>query len=671
MKRRKGSRKKPLFSVGLFFVVLFFCGFVKDHSREIMRNDGAVSVNISLTGSLQNPVWSADGKSLLFTRFRGGYNREPADLFIIDLQDNSVRILVSDGSGNINLPGSAWNGTTHKIVFASTRDPHDEIYVIDENGTTGEEMQITSRDNHVAYEPSFSPAGDWIVFESHVLDVEDNGVIYKCKTTGDKPYQMLTVVNEDCRQPNWSPAGNLILYQKFSGGQWDIWVMKADGTNHRQVTGGWGDKTDASFSPGGQWIVYSSNQGGEAYANLYIIPVNGGQSRKITNHKTGYDGAPSWSPDGSQVAFESCEGEPDGSTGTGIWIIRFDSQSPFISLDRNRLNFGFTSGTSAPVSQMFRVSNAGSGTLNWAISKNESWIECTPGSGSGTGMVTVTVAPSALSVGQYTRTITVSSSDAANSPQMVILYVRVYPPTFTGAPFGEFSTPADGSTVASSIPVTGWVLDDVGVESVKIYRRDGSGGIYIGDAVFVEGARPDVERAYPGYPFNYKAGWGYMMLSNFFPNSGNGEFTIYAEAVDKEGHQTNLGSKTITCDNAHAVKPFGAIDTPAQGGVASGKKYIVWGWVLTPQPNHIYENGSTIDVYVDNVKLGHPVYNIYRNDIASLFPGYANSNGAVGYFYLDTTKYENGVHTIHWAVVDSGGNMDGIGSRFFIILNSN
>jgi len=131
-----------------------------------------------------------------------------------------------------------------------------------------------------------------------------------------------------------------------------------------------------------------------------------------------------------------------------------------------------------------------------------------------------------------------------------------------------------------------------------------------------------------------------------------------------------LGSKTITCDNDNAVKPFGTLDTPTQGGTASGSSFVNWGWVLTPQPNSIATDGSTIEVWVNGVNLGHPTYNIYRADIANLFPGYANSNGAVGYFYLDTTAYGNGVHIIHWTAKDNAGNTDGIGSRYFTIQNT-
>jgi hypothetical protein len=248
----------------------------------------------------------------------------------------------------------------------------------------------------------------------------------------------------------------------------------------------------------------------------------------------------------------------------------------------------------------------------------------------------------------------------------VSVTLEVYPAGTTAAPFGEFATPVQGAVVSSSIPVTGWVLDDIEVVSVNLYN----GSEQVGSAVFVEGARPDVEQAYPDYPKNYRAGWGYMMLTNFLPNGGNGTYTLYARAIDAEGHHVTLGSKTITCDNANAVKPFGAIDTPTQGGTAAGGSFINWGWVLTPQPNRILSSGSTINVYVDGVSLGHPVYNIYRSDIAALFPGYANSNGAVGYFYLDTTAYENGVHTIQWTAADKAGNSDGIGSRYFTILNT-
>jgi hypothetical protein len=312
--------------------------------------------------------------------------------------------------------------------------------------------------------------------------------------------------------------------------------------------------------------------------------------------------------------------------------------------------------------------------MNWTASASADWIQVSPLSGTEEMTASVSIDVTGLLSGNYNGTVTITDPNADNSPVTVDIYLDIKAKSKEKPVFGSFDTPVHGAKVCSSLAVTGWAVDDVEVSTVKIFRNPVTGQetglIYIGDAVFVEGSRPDVETKYPGYPKSCQAGWGYMMLTNFLPNGGNGTYVITAVATDSSGNEVSLGSKTITCDNANAVKPFGAIDTPTQGGNASGSSFINWGWVLTPQPDYIPTDGSTIYVWLDGVNVGQPTYNIYRSDIAGLFPGYANSNGAAGYFYLDTTAYKNGVHTIQWTVTDSGGNTDGIGSRYFSIMNS-
>ncbi len=345
---------------------------------------------------------------------------------------------------------------------------------------------------------------------------------------------------------------------------------------------------------------------------------------------------------------------------------------PTIGLNRNQLTFGAATSEPYPATQTFSISNTGEATLVWHITSNAPWLSCSPLTGTDSGLVIVYVDAFGMVAGTHKGVLTITAY-ASNSPQKVAVTFNMYAAGGDSPPFGSFDSPAHGSTVRSSVPVTGWALDDIEVESVKIYRDpvtgEGNNMVYIGDALLVEGARADIESAYPNYPMNYKAGWGYMMLTNFLPNGGNGTFVIYAAATDVSGHQVTLGSKTITCDNANAVKPFGAIDTPVPGGTVSGSSYRNAGWVLTPLPNKIPEDGSTIDVYVDGVNLGNPTYNVYRPDIAALFPGYANSNGAAAYFDFDTTAYTNRVHTIAWSAVDNAGNTAGIGSRYFTIQN--
>ena len=242
-------------------------------------------------------------------------------------------------------------------------------------------------------------------------------------------------------------------------------------------------------------------------------------------------------------------------------------------------------------------------------------------------------------------------------------------------PFGSLDTPAEGATVAGEVAVTGWALDDTGVSTVDIYRSplpgeptQVNGLVLIGPATFVPGARPDVASTFPLHPNNTRGGWGYMLLSNVLPNGGNGTFTISAFARDDSGLSSLLGQKGVTFSNRTSVRPFGTIDTPTQGASVSG---VIdnFGWALTPAPASIPANGSTITVYVDGVPIGQPTYNLFRSDIAALFPGYANTNGAVGHFSLDTRTLANGLHTIAWVVTDDMGNTQGIGSRFFTVIN--
>jgi len=356
-----------------------------------------------------------------------------------------------------------------------------------------------------------------------------------------------------------------------------------------------------------------------------------------------------------------------------VWKIKSSPETkPKISVSRKELCFGYSEYSGPTPAQKFILSNTGGGTLSFTLTTGSSWIDMAPRTlASNYQTITVRVDPKSLNPGGvYMGTITITDIDASNSPQTVSIRLRTYDNAVTAVPFGELSTPVDGAACQGSFAVTGWVLDDIGLKNVKIYVKSGNTSYFIGSAIFIEDARPDVEQAFPFYPFNYKAGWGYMLLSYFLPGKGNGTYTVYAKAEDWDGHIEELGAHTITCSNAQAVKPFGTIDIPEQGGTASGSAYTDWGWVLTPMPNEIPKSGSTIDVWVDGKSMGHPKYNLYRSDISYYFPGYANSDGAVGSFVLDTTSLTNGLHTIAWLAVDNAGNTDGIGSRFFTVSNS-
>ena len=349
--------------------------------------------------------------------------------------------------------------------------------------------------------------------------------------------------------------------------------------------------------------------------------------------------------------------------------------SPIMNLSQNTLNFGAASGLKTS-SQKVYLRNAGNGIMSWSASTNRSWLSVSPASGTGNAWLTVSVNPAGLGANTYSGSISITAPSDPASPQQIATVLRV---TSAGSPpYGAFDSPANNASgIAGCIALSGWALDDLEVTGVKIFRNpqageptQANGLVFLGDALFIEGARPDVETAYSGSPLNYRAGWGLMTLTNCLPNQGNGVFTMTAVATDREGHTITLGNKTLTVDNAHATKPFGTIDTPVQGGTVTASPCLSFGWALTPLPGLIPFDGSTIWVYIDGAPIGHPSYNHYRQDIASVFPNFSNSLGAVGVYSLETTGLAEGLHTIAWGVTDSLGRTGGIGSRYFSVLHS-
>ena len=325
--------------------------------------------------------------------------------------------------------------------------------------------------------------------------------------------------------------------------------------------------------------------------------------------------------------------------------------------------------------QLVRVGGVSGETPPWSFTVDSDLFDVAP-TADGRGF---TVAPKAQPYGlhQQSGTVVVSSSDPGYSPATLTVTLNVAPAGGSAPPFGSFDTPGEGATVSGEVGVTGWAIDDIGIAGIDIFRSPlpgeptgANGLVFLGTATLVPGARPDVEAAYAVRPLAEQAGWGYMLLTNMLPNQGNGRFELHAIARDVDGYSVALGYRTINAQNGRLDGlPFGTIDTPGQGQTVSGT-INNFGWAVSP--NLIPTDGSTIGIYIDNVLVGRPTYNLVRSDIAGFFPSYPNttgSNGAVGHFELDTTQYANGVHTIAWVVTDSAGRSQGIGSRYFTIAN--
>jgi len=99
---------------------------------------------------------------------------------------------------------------------------------------------------------------------------------------------------------SWSPDGRFLAYSSDRGGKFDIWVQQVSGGDPVLITKGPGHNWQPDWSHDGRYIAYRSenDEGG-----LYIVPALGGAGleRKISSF--GY--YPRWSPDNSQIMFRA------------------------------------------------------------------------------------------------------------------------------------------------------------------------------------------------------------------------------------------------------------------------------------------------------------------------------------------------------------------------------
>jgi Tol biopolymer transport system component len=174
---------------------------------------------------------------------------------------------------------------------ASATEPRPQIFVIGSNGTGETNITQIARGND---SPSWSPDGTKIAFSSNR---DGNWEIYVMNADGSGVTRLTTNRSADDASPAWSPDGTKIAFHTNRDDNYEIYVMNPDGSAQTNLTKESGSEdASPSWAPDSSRLVFASE------GDLYTMRADGSQQIRLTSGKTD-DAFPSWSPNGSKIAL--------------------------------------------------------------------------------------------------------------------------------------------------------------------------------------------------------------------------------------------------------------------------------------------------------------------------------------------------------------------------------
>ena len=234
------------------------------------------------------------------------------------------------------------------------------------------------------------------------------------------------------------------------------------------------------------------------------------------------------------------------------------------------------------------------------------------------------------------------------------------PVLFAQQPFiGALDAPSVDETHSGLILVKGWVYDPHQVTKIELWVDDQ----YQHDVVMFL-PRIDVIEAFPDWPGIHTARPGFItgFLANRFPD---GPHTVEMRFLNSKGDVNFLGRRTININNSINQAPFGFLDIPGPGGITNvSGAFPVLGWAADT------DGIDKIEVLIDDGIMQDAMYGDPRPDVAATYPDFEAAEFSGFVANIDTTRIENGVHSLRVRAVDSTGVSRLIGERQVQIINN-
>lgn len=203
---------------------------------ENLDEDGDMEIYQAdlLTGSVEpltrndvddfGPRWSPNGEEIAFHSSRDGN----LDIYILDRFDLFERPLTDDPGADLF---ASWSPDGQRLVYQCEIGGGREICIIDRNGDN--RLQLTDNDRFDGL-PDWSPDGERIAFASTRDEAQDE--IYIMNSDGSGVQRLTNRPDSLDTHPRWSADGERIVFESNSGGDYEICIMRSDGSELTCIT---------------------------------------------------------------------------------------------------------------------------------------------------------------------------------------------------------------------------------------------------------------------------------------------------------------------------------------------------------------------------------------------------------------------------------------------------
>jgi len=257
-------------------------------------------VRIEGSGPILNIAVSPDGKRIAFKRYE--------KLYVADLASGKTTHVASI-TGLVAWP--TWANRSGRLAVASSGGGRLDVWLVDLPNGRARNMTRGRGERHLR--AVFSPDDSMLIFDAspihhdHEHEHEDaTGIdLWLMPSQGGKAENLTNSSKRFNRYATWSPDGKRIAFTSGRSGNREIWLMRLSDRSVRRLTDhpGWDD--EPAWSPDGKYIAYVSDCGSrDSTRNIWVMKANGSQHRQLTfSSGKRMNMNPAWDTDSSSIFF--------------------------------------------------------------------------------------------------------------------------------------------------------------------------------------------------------------------------------------------------------------------------------------------------------------------------------------------------------------------------------